>query len=132
MGFYIHTCHKMRYKADYAPSELLSPESLQWVRITPSALSSLDGGRLVELSALPGAACLPNLAWQPEEAQAPRQPVTVDDGKVIAPPHLTLLSPCLTIPLPYHRLTLSYRHSYRILRQPARRGALARAAALRV
>ena len=27
MGFYIHTCHKMRYKAGYAPSELLCPET---------------------------------------------------------------------------------------------------------
>lgn len=25
MGFYIHSCHKMRYKADYAPSDLLCP-----------------------------------------------------------------------------------------------------------
>jgi hypothetical protein len=27
MGFYIHTCPKMRYKAEYAPSELLCPEA---------------------------------------------------------------------------------------------------------
>lgn len=25
MGYYIHTCPKMRYKADYTPSELLCP-----------------------------------------------------------------------------------------------------------
>jgi arginine-tRNA-protein transferase len=27
MGFYIHTCHKMRYKAGFQPSDLLCPES---------------------------------------------------------------------------------------------------------
>ena len=31
MGFYIHSCHKMRYKADYQPSDLLCPERLTWV-----------------------------------------------------------------------------------------------------
>ncbi len=27
MGFYIHTCSKMRYKAAYQPSDLLCPET---------------------------------------------------------------------------------------------------------
>ena len=31
MGFYIHSCHKMRYKADYQPSDLLCPERFCWV-----------------------------------------------------------------------------------------------------
>jgi arginyl-tRNA---protein transferase len=30
MGFYIHTCAKMKYKGEYAPSELLCPSSLSW------------------------------------------------------------------------------------------------------
>eukprot|EP00088_Acartia_fossae_P004764 TRINITY_DN12060_c0_g1_i13.p1 TRINITY_DN12060_c0_g1~~TRINITY_DN12060_c0_g1_i13.p1 ORF type:complete len:483 (-),score=77.24 TRINITY_DN12060_c0_g1_i13:181-1599(-) len=30
MGFYIHSCHKMRYKGKYYPSELLSPTSFNW------------------------------------------------------------------------------------------------------
>ncbi|QDZ20771.1 Arginyl-tRNA--protein transferase [Chloropicon primus] len=30
-GFYIHTCPKMAYKADYKPAELLCPTSLTWV-----------------------------------------------------------------------------------------------------
>jgi len=30
MGFYIHTCPKMRYKGRYRPSELLCPESNTW------------------------------------------------------------------------------------------------------
>lgn len=30
MGFYIHTCPKMRYKGQYKPSELLDPVSYEW------------------------------------------------------------------------------------------------------
>lgn len=30
MGFYIHSCPKMRYKADYQPSELLCPTAFDW------------------------------------------------------------------------------------------------------
>ncbi|KAL8161016.1 hypothetical protein V2J09_012505 [Rumex salicifolius] len=31
LGYYIHTCRKMRYKAAYRPSELLCPLHYQWV-----------------------------------------------------------------------------------------------------
>jgi arginyl-tRNA---protein transferase len=31
LGYYIHTCQKMRYKGGYAPSQLLCPERLEWV-----------------------------------------------------------------------------------------------------
>ena len=30
MGFYIHSCEKMRYKGEYQPSELMCPTSLEW------------------------------------------------------------------------------------------------------
>ncbi|KAE8590138.1 hypothetical protein XENTR_v10017960 [Xenopus tropicalis] len=30
MGFYIHTCPKMRYKGQYKPSDLLCPETYTW------------------------------------------------------------------------------------------------------
>lgn len=30
MGFYIHSCPKMRYKGDFHPSELLCPTTLRW------------------------------------------------------------------------------------------------------
>jgi hypothetical protein len=33
MGFYIHTCRKMRYKADYSPSDVLCPVTGQWVSL---------------------------------------------------------------------------------------------------
>ncbi|XP_062231518.1 arginyl-tRNA--protein transferase 2-like [Phragmites australis] len=32
LGFYIHSCNKMRYKAAYRPSELLCPVRYEWVR----------------------------------------------------------------------------------------------------
>lgn len=31
MGYYIHSCEKMRYKGDYRPSELLCPRTFTWV-----------------------------------------------------------------------------------------------------
>eukprot|EP01138_Halocafeteria_seosinensis_P002828 gb/GECG01002889.1/.p1 GENE.gb/GECG01002889.1/~~gb/GECG01002889.1/.p1 ORF type:complete len:674 (+),score=83.69 gb/GECG01002889.1/:1-2022(+) len=31
MGYYIHSCQKMRYKGEYQPSELLCPETHSWV-----------------------------------------------------------------------------------------------------
>ncbi|XP_068230491.1 arginyl-tRNA--protein transferase 1 isoform X2 [Palaemon carinicauda] len=33
MGFYIHSCPKMRYKGNYSPSYLLCPETYNWVPI---------------------------------------------------------------------------------------------------
>lgn len=33
MGFYIHSCHKMRYKAQYDPSWLLCPQTYDWVDV---------------------------------------------------------------------------------------------------
>ncbi|XP_038222784.1 arginyl-tRNA--protein transferase 1 [Zerene cesonia] len=30
MGFYIHSCRKMRYKGNYFPSDLLCPETYKW------------------------------------------------------------------------------------------------------
>jgi arginine-tRNA-protein transferase len=33
LGFYIHSCSKMRYKAQYSPSDLLDPEYYCWIPI---------------------------------------------------------------------------------------------------
>lgn len=38
MGFYIHTCPKMRYKARMEPSKLLCPETYKWFDIEPCLL----------------------------------------------------------------------------------------------
>lgn len=36
MGFYIHSCEKMKYKGEYSPSELLCPTSLQFFPLKES------------------------------------------------------------------------------------------------
>jgi len=33
MGFYIHSCPKMRYKSQYGPSKLLCPETFRWIDV---------------------------------------------------------------------------------------------------
>ncbi|KXZ47297.1 hypothetical protein GPECTOR_36g23 [Gonium pectorale] len=70
MGFYIHTCPKMRYKADYRPSDLLCPRRKVWVRITPELLRAVEQQPYLELSAQPGALCQPNLAAPPGDPAA--------------------------------------------------------------
>jgi arginine-tRNA-protein transferase len=62
MGYYIHTCAKMRYKADYGPCDLLCPETRSWVRLGPEALAALDRQRHVALARLPGAQVGPRRA----------------------------------------------------------------------
>lgn len=42
MGFYIHSCPKMRYKAKLAASYLLCPEVYTWHRINEELLKKLD------------------------------------------------------------------------------------------
>lgn len=39
LGYYIHTCPKMRYKATYAPSELLCPSKYIWVPFEKARLA---------------------------------------------------------------------------------------------
>ncbi|XP_078047295.1 arginyltransferase 1 isoform X4 [Augochlora pura] len=41
MGFYIHSCPKMRYKARMKPSKLLCPETYEWFDIDP-CIKKLD------------------------------------------------------------------------------------------
>lgn len=38
MGFYIHSCVKMRYKGEYKPSELLCPKTYQWFPLSDCTL----------------------------------------------------------------------------------------------
>lgn len=48
MGFYIHSCPKMRYKSEYKPSELLCPTLLTWHKLD-SSLQFLDKHRFTPL-----------------------------------------------------------------------------------
>lgn len=48
MGYYIHTCQKMRYKGGYTPSFLLCPESYRFVPIA-ACLPRLECGKYARL-----------------------------------------------------------------------------------
>ena len=49
MGYYIHSCPKMKYKARFAPSDLLCPVTYDWVRYEDCA-TVLDGTKFARLS----------------------------------------------------------------------------------
>lgn len=42
MGYYIHSCIKMRYKADYKPQFFLDPMSLEWTELDEEMKGMLD------------------------------------------------------------------------------------------
>ena len=50
MGYYIHTCTKMRYKGDYKPQHVLDPESYDWNPLDGELRSLLDEKTYVSLS----------------------------------------------------------------------------------
>ncbi|XP_051936444.1 arginyl-tRNA--protein transferase 1 isoform X4 [Hippocampus zosterae] len=52
MGFYIHSCPKMRYKGQYRPSELLCPETYVWVTIE-QCLPHLENSRYARFNPNP-------------------------------------------------------------------------------
>ncbi|KAG6837543.1 hypothetical protein H0H93_007724 [Arthromyces matolae] len=49
LGYYIHSCQKMRYKADYAPSYLTDPETHNWYPVA-HCLPLLDKYRYASFS----------------------------------------------------------------------------------
>ncbi|KAF1358940.1 arginine-tRNA-protein transferase 1 [Lizonia empirigonia] len=50
MGYYIHSCNKMRYKGDYKPQYVLDPESYDWNLLDGDLKSLLDEKAYVSLS----------------------------------------------------------------------------------
>lgn len=50
MGYYIHTCTKMRYKGDYKPQYVLDPESYDWNPLEGELKGLLDKKTYVSLS----------------------------------------------------------------------------------
>lgn len=50
MGYYIHTCTKMRYKGDYKPQYVLDPESYEWNPLNGEMKALLDKKKYVSLS----------------------------------------------------------------------------------
>nr|XP_046258440.1 arginyl-tRNA--protein transferase 1 isoform X5 [Scatophagus argus] len=54
LGFYIHSCPKMRYKGQYRPSDLLCPETFVWVPIE-RCVPHLENSRYARFNQEPGA-----------------------------------------------------------------------------
>ncbi|XP_047207692.1 arginyl-tRNA--protein transferase 1 isoform X2 [Girardinichthys multiradiatus] len=54
LGFYIHSCPKMRYKGQYRPADLLCPETYVWVSIE-RCIPLLDSSRYARLHQDPDA-----------------------------------------------------------------------------
>lgn len=50
MGYYIHSCTKMKYKGDYKPQYVLDPESYEWNPLEGELRSLLDKQAYVSLS----------------------------------------------------------------------------------
>jgi arginine-tRNA-protein transferase len=49
-GFYIHSCDKMRYKADYSPQFILDPELYGWDLMDDELKKKLDDKRYLSMS----------------------------------------------------------------------------------
>lgn len=47
MGYYVHSCTKMKYKAEYQPSDLLCPTTLSWIPLA-SVVHHLDVHRCLQ------------------------------------------------------------------------------------
>jgi arginine-tRNA-protein transferase len=50
MGFYIHSCKKMKYKVDYHPQYVLDPESHTWDLLDDEFKRRLDARKYISLS----------------------------------------------------------------------------------
>jgi arginine-tRNA-protein transferase len=50
MGYYIHSCTKMRYKGDYSPQHVLDPESYEWNPLDGELRALLDKKSYVSLA----------------------------------------------------------------------------------
>ncbi|KAI9738497.1 MAG: Arginyl-tRNA--protein transferase 1 [Claussenomyces sp. TS43310] len=50
MGFYIHSCQKMRYKGDFHPQFILDPESYKWDPLDDQMKRRLDESKYVSSS----------------------------------------------------------------------------------
>jgi len=51
MGFYIHSCPKMRYKGSYTPSYLLCPETFNWKLLDDKLRRELDNTKYLAFGA---------------------------------------------------------------------------------
>ena len=96
LGYYLHNCHRMRYKAEFAPSDLLCPVKQCWVPIdrvrgalegnarppalaeVPGALDGLGEDYLVTPQGMPA---LPPQQPTPEEVQEVKLFIAMGGGE---------------------------------------------------
>ncbi|KAM3419415.1 hypothetical protein BST61_g5344 [Cercospora zeina] len=50
MGYYIHTCEKMRYKAQYKPIQVLDPHSLDWQPLNDELKALMESRQYASMS----------------------------------------------------------------------------------
>ena len=50
MGYYIHSCPKMRYKRTFKPTYVLDPESYEWMAFDDDLLVRFEGRKYVSLA----------------------------------------------------------------------------------
>ncbi|XP_037760747.1 arginyl-tRNA--protein transferase 1 isoform X2 [Chelonia mydas] len=88
MGFYIHSCPKMRYKGQYRPSDLLCPETYVWVPIE-QCLPTLEHSKYcrfnqdLKADAIPRQACSPlSSAQLADTAAVVSQVLLAADGAI--------------------------------------------------
>ncbi|XP_053779353.1 arginyl-tRNA--protein transferase 1 isoform X3 [Desmodus rotundus] len=81
MGFYIHSCPKMKYKGHYRPSDLLCPETYVWVPIE-QCLPALENSKYCRLN---------------------RDPKAVDEGRSKEPDRLQVLYKKAILPYGVYR-----------------------------
>uniref|UniRef100_A0A9L0I919 Arginyl-tRNA--protein transferase 1 n=1 Tax=Equus asinus TaxID=9793 RepID=A0A9L0I919_EQUAS len=81
MGFYIHSCPKMKYKGQYRPSDLLCPETYVWVPIE-QCLPSLENSKYCRFN---------------------QDPQAVDEGRSREPDRLQVLYKKVVMPYGVYR-----------------------------
>uniref|UniRef100_A0A5F5PZL3 Arginyl-tRNA--protein transferase 1 n=1 Tax=Equus caballus TaxID=9796 RepID=A0A5F5PZL3_HORSE len=81
MGFYIHSCPKMKYKGQYRPSDLLCPETYVWVPIE-QCLPSLENSKYCRFN---------------------QDPQAVDEGRSQEPDRLQVLYKKVVMPYGVYR-----------------------------
>ncbi|OBT52628.1 hypothetical protein VE04_07170 [Pseudogymnoascus sp. 24MN13] len=80
MGFYIHGCTKMKYKADYHPQYILDPEKYTWDLLDDDLKLRMDARRYVSLSSEKALGIPAPTKEEAEAAAASRSPPPTNDG----------------------------------------------------
>ncbi|OAF59544.1 Arginyl-tRNA--protein transferase 1 [Pseudogymnoascus destructans] len=85
MGFYIHGCTKMKYKADYHPQYILDPEKYTWDLLDDDLKLRMDARRYVSLSSEKARGIPAPTKEEAEAAAASRSPPPTNDDDDLNP-----------------------------------------------